>query len=133
MRLTKRLARLARDPHSYLYEQCHHPRHSMVKTCCAAIGFTLWCVSLLTSPAFTSSASAQDSAPAPSHSILICTNQANAIHLIAADFIVEAYKRIGCDVEFIELPNRRSLMQADDGSCDGETIRIGGLEKSTIT
>jgi len=105
-------------------------RHRMAKTCCAAIGFTMWCVSLLTSPALTSRAFAQDSAPNPSRSILICTNQANAIHLIAADFIVEAYKRIGYDVEFVDLPNRRSLMQADDGSCDGETIRIGGLEKT---
>jgi len=106
------------------------PRQSMTKTYGTAIGFTLWCVALLASPALTSRAFAQDSPPNSSQSILICTNQANAIHMIAADFIVEAYKRIGYDVEFINLPNRRSLMQANDGACDGETIRIGGLEKT---
>ena len=106
------------------------PRKSRFKASLAVLGFTLWCVSLFTSPVLTSHALAQDNAPNHSQPILICTNQTNAIHMIAADFIVAAYMRIGRDVEFVNLPNRRSLMQADDGACDGETIRIEGLDKT---
>ena len=106
------------------------PRKSSFKVSFAVLGLTLWCVSLFTSPALTSRAWAQDKPANRSQPILICTNQVNAIHMIAADFIVEAYKRIGRDVEFVNLPNRRSLMQADDGACDGETIRIKGLDKT---
>jgi len=62
--------------------------------------------------------------------MVICTNSANSIHRIAADFIREAYKRIGHAVEFVKLPNRRSLIQANDGACDAETVRIGGLDKT---
>ncbi|HEY9080468.1 transporter substrate-binding domain-containing protein [Magnetovibrio sp.] len=71
-----------------------------------------------------------DSPPDSSAPILVCTNQTNAIHQIAADFIVEAYKRIGRNVEFVDLPNRRSLMLANEGDCDAETIRIADMGKT---
>mgnify|MGYP002265439382 CR=1 FL=1 len=71
-------------------------------------------------------ANAQETAQ--TQTIVICTNSANSIHRIATDFIREAYRRIGHDVEFVELLNRRSLIQANDGACDAETVRIGGLD-----
>ncbi len=41
----------------------------------------------------------------------------------------EIFKRLGIDVEFISLPNQRSLIFANDGIDDGNMARIKGLEK----
>jgi len=104
------------------------PRKSSHNLCFAAIYSILWCVAFLSSPAFSVHAYGQDTVQTPT--TVICTNSANSMHRIATDFIREAYRRIGHDVEFVKLPNRRSLIQANDGACDAETVRIGGLDKT---
>ncbi|MBL4615765.1 MAG: transporter substrate-binding domain-containing protein [Magnetovibrio sp.] len=51
-------------------------------------------------------------------------------HQIASQAIQEAYKRIGYSVEFTWLPTRRSLITANAGECDGEMMRISGVNRT---
>ncbi len=41
--------------------------------------------------------------------------------------VLEAFRRIGVDVEILHLPSGRSLVQASNGSIDGEYARISGI------
>ena len=47
----------------------------------------------------------------------------------AKDRLTLAYERAGLPVEFVPLPQKRSLYLAAEGSLDGEVGRIAGLEK----
>ena len=51
------------------------------------------------------------------------------IHLTARDRLKAVYERAGLPVEFVPLPQKRSLAQAVDGDIDGDAGRIPGLEK----
>jgi polar amino acid transport system substrate-binding protein len=51
------------------------------------------------------------------------------IHVAARDRLKAVYERAGLPVEFVPLPQKRSLVQAVDGIIDGDVGRIPGLEK----
>jgi len=121
------MARLLFDLHFSHMNNFLAPRQSPVKADLFTFGL---CLSLLTSLVFSARASAQDHPLNPTPTMVICTNSSNPIHRLAADFIVKAYKRIGFGVEFVNLPNRRSLIQANEGACDAETTRIGGMDQT---
>lgn len=40
----------------------------------------------------------------------------------------EAYGRIGRDVEFVDMPGERAIVESNAGRTDGETARIAGME-----
>jgi len=51
------------------------------------------------------------------------------IHVEARDRLAAAYDRAGLPVEFVPLPQKRSLMLAVDGAIDGDVGRIPGLDE----
>ena len=55
------------------------------------------------------------------------------IHVEARDRLKAVYGRAGLAVEFLPLPQKRSLVQAVDGLIDGDVGRIPGLEKKFPT
>ncbi|OIQ50358.1 hypothetical protein BerOc1_02289 [Pseudodesulfovibrio hydrargyri] len=55
------------------------------------------------------------------------------IHVEARDRLEAAYERAGLAVEFVPLPQKRSLVQAVDGVIDGDVGRIPGLERKFPT
>lgn len=62
--------------------------------------------------------------------IHICAVTDHVFHAMIADAIKEAYRRIDVEVTFTWLPNRRSLIEANDGKCGGEMMRIAGVERT---
>ncbi|MEZ7195871.1 substrate-binding periplasmic protein [Pseudodesulfovibrio karagichevae] len=52
------------------------------------------------------------------------------IHVESMKRLAVAYERAGLPVEFVPLPQKRSLVQAVDGVIDGDVGRIPGLEKT---
>jgi polar amino acid transport system substrate-binding protein len=52
---------------------------------------------------------------------------------MARDRLEAVYGRAGLPVEFVPLPQKRSLAQAEDGTIDGDAGRIPGLEKEFPT
>lgn len=61
--------------------------------------------------------------------IQICAAEDHVFHQMATQTLIEAYQRIGYDVEFTWLPNRRSLIEANAGTCGGEMMRISGANR----
>ena len=55
------------------------------------------------------------------------------IHVEAMERLALVYERAGLPVEFLPLPQKRSLVQAVDGVIDGDVGRIPGLEKKFPT
>jgi len=51
------------------------------------------------------------------------------IHEVARQRVKDVYERAGLAVEFVPLPHKRSLAQANEGTLDGEVGRIAGIEK----
>ena len=51
------------------------------------------------------------------------------IHVEARDRLAAAYGRAGLPVEFVPLPQKRSLLLAVDGAIDGDVGRIPGLDE----
>jgi polar amino acid transport system substrate-binding protein len=51
------------------------------------------------------------------------------IHVEAKNRLAVAYARAGLPVEFVPLPQKRSLALAEEGGLDGDVGRIPGLEK----
>ena len=49
---------------------------------------------------------------------------------ISARVLAEAYKRIDIDIEFVELPAERSLLQSNGGVLDGEVNRVVGIDQT---
>ena len=57
-------------------------------------------------------------------------NHSLPVYQVAMDALREAYKRIDTQVEFIDYPRNRSLIDANNGEhIDGETMRIVDIEK----
>jgi len=50
-------------------------------------------------------------------------------HELAKEVVRAAYKKIGVEVEFDDLPGRRGLEWANSGKTDGDLARIDGTEK----
>ena len=51
------------------------------------------------------------------------------IHTMARERVREVYERAGFAVEFVPMPQRRSIMSAAEGIVDGEAGRIAGMEE----
>ena len=51
-------------------------------------------------------------------------------HELVRDRVKEAYQRAGLNVQFIPLPNKRSLLSANNGDVDGDVGRIASIESS---
>ena len=49
--------------------------------------------------------------------------------LSAKILLTEAFRRIGYQLEIVELPSERSLINANRGLSDGEALRLNGLQK----
>lgn len=56
--------------------------------------------------------------------ITIAQTENQLIHTLGADVLVKAYKRLGINVDFVLLPNSRSLATANSGKVDGEIGRL---------
>ncbi len=79
--------------------------------------------SLLSSPSF-SQQYAQDK-----KIVTISEVEKDNIHRLIKDIVRTAYKKIGIEVKFYELPARRALEWANAGKTDGDLARIAGTEK----
>ena len=49
---------------------------------------------------------------------------------LAAKVMLEAYRRLGMEVDIVSMPGERTLVSANAGETDGELYRRAGLEKS---
>ncbi len=61
--------------------------------------------------------------------ITISAVENEAIHIISAKILTEAYKKLGYKVDFNFLPAKRSLAWANNGTTDREMARIRGIEQ----
>jgi len=73
-------------------------------------------------------------ASAANNEIIICRAAQHATHLSASKNVREVYQKIGFNVTFLDLPNKRSLFETETGKCDGEVgrIRAAGSRKNLI-
>jgi len=62
--------------------------------------------------------------------IRICAAEGHVFHQMVEPTIKEAYRRLDLDVEFTWLPTKRSLIEANQGDCDGEMMRITGVDQT---
>jgi len=74
------------------------------------------------------SAQAQ-SATKQEKTIKLCGSEGGSIHRMFGDVVRRAYKHIGYRVEFIMVPNTRSLILANEGVCQGEILRVAKVEQ----
>ena len=72
--------------------------------------------------------SAEEEERRPSKAIRISAIENEQTHAIAKHVLEEAYRRIGYEVRFDDLPGRRALEWADSGLTDGDVARIEGTE-----
>lgn len=63
-----------------------------------------------------------------SNVIQLCGAQGHPYHLMVVESVRKAYKKIGYNIELNWYPNKRALVSADAGLCDGELMRITGIE-----
>jgi|GEM_PF-617421 len=75
----------------------------------------------------TKNVDAEDKAEAQTTTISLC--EWHITHRFAKEAVRIAYQRIGISPEFVELPCRRSLVEANAGAFDGEVGRISGIQK----
>lgn len=61
--------------------------------------------------------------------VTISLIEGDFIHGIIKDIVRTAYKKIGYDISFYELPARRSLEWANSGKTDGDLARIDGINR----
>ena len=59
---------------------------------------------------------------------LTLTSAIGAESRIAQEIVKEAYRRIGVQVSFKELPAERALLESNAGRSDGDLMRVEGLE-----
>jgi hypothetical protein len=70
------------------------------------------------------------SATANAHEKMVfSTGEGATIQDISVLVLIEAYKKIGYDIEIRRLPNARALMSSNLGKVDGEVSRIKGINK----
>jgi hypothetical protein len=58
------------------------------------------------------------------------TVKGSALGLVSADILKEAYRRIGIQINVLEVPAKRGLHNANFGRYDGEVMRIAGIAKA---
>ncbi len=66
----------------------------------------------------------------PKQTVTIALPSHNLPASIGANIIQTAYTKLGITVEFIEMPIKRSVKQANDGTVDGEVNRIWAIVDS---
>ncbi|MES2037781.1 MAG: hypothetical protein V4495_08085 [Pseudomonadota bacterium] len=72
--------------------------------------------------------SANSLAQAQQESIRIATfGQGGPMEKAAAVYLTENYKKLGVQVEFVNLPGNRALQESNSGRLDGELMRKAGL------
>lgn len=71
---------------------------------------------------------AKSHAQAQQESIRIATfGQGGPMEKTAAVYLTENYKKLGVQVEFVNLPGNRALQESNSGRLDGELMRKAGL------
>ncbi|MEH6476209.1 MAG: transporter substrate-binding domain-containing protein [Sneathiella sp.] len=65
-----------------------------------------------------------------SETVRIALCEFHITHKFAQFSVAEAYRQLGLNIEFQELPCRRSLIEANAGRFDGEVARIRGVTKN---
>ena len=63
-------------------------------------------------------------------SVVLSVIENDETHAVAREVVREAYRRLGIEVVFYELPARRALSWANEGKTDGDVARIRGTEES---
>jgi hypothetical protein len=64
--------------------------------------------------------------------IVFSTGEGATIQDISELVLIEAYNKIGYDVEVKRLPNARALMSSNFGKVDGEVSRVKGINKKFV-
>lgn len=67
-----------------------------------------------------------------SRQVTISAIENEQTHAIAKHILIEAYKHIGYQISFDDLPGKRALEWANNGLTDGDVARIEGTEKKFI-
>ncbi len=66
--------------------------------------------------------------PVYAQKVFVFSGAKDPVTDISSKVIVEAYNRIGFDVQIEQFPSARSLAMANEGTVDGEVGRIEGIE-----
>lgn len=56
--------------------------------------------------------------------VFVCRSQNHSVHAKASPIILKLYNKLGYKVSFVDLPNKRSLFNAQFGKCFAEVGRI---------
>ena len=62
--------------------------------------------------------------------IVISAIENEQTHARAKEVLLEAYRRIGVQAQFMDLPAQRALIWADEGITEGDAARIKGVENN---
>lgn len=64
--------------------------------------------------------------------MVFSTGEGATIQDISELVLIEAYNKIGYDIEVKRLPNARALMSSNFGKVDGEVSRVKGINKKVV-
>ena len=64
------------------------------------------------------------------HTYLIGYNEGSVFHEQAIDRLRMVYARLGLEVQFVPLPSKRSLVDANAGVLDGDVARVPSIQSS---
>ena len=59
---------------------------------------------------------------------IVYPNEKNAFHDAAADIVRRAYQELGIQIKYKTYPAERALKLSNNGTADGELVRIKGIE-----